>query len=359
MNTPVKNMMSILFLVGMLCLSCASPKEEIVPTIDTLSIRGADISFIPEIRESGITTRSRNGVIEDMLTTLHDEGMNVARLRIWNNPSDGHSNIEEVTAFAKEIKALGIKVWITVHYSDWWADPGKQNKPKAWQNISFNSLKDSVYAFTAVIMQEIDPEIIQIGNEINNGFLWPDGHADKPQQMKDLLASGVKAVRDHNPNTQIMMHFAGHSGASSFLDSISDIDYDIIGLSYYPFWHGKSLQELETNLTSISNQLGKSIVVAETSYPFTFEWNDDTGNVIGLPEQILDDYPPTVSGQRDFLFKIRKIVSNTPKGIGFCYWAPEWVSFKGAQAKDGSAWENQALWGFDKKALSSISIFNP
>jgi len=351
-------MFRIFTLVFVALLSCSKPKEEAAPVVSVLEINGADISFLPELRKSGIVTRNADGKIEDMLVTLKKEGMNVARIRIWNKPSNNHSSLNEVAAFAKEIKSMGMKVWITVHYSDWWADPGKQTKPKAWANLPFSLLKDSLYQFTAKIMKEVNPEYIQIGNEINNGILWPDGSMSKLAQMKELLAQGIKAVRDNNKATKIMMHYAGHDQAMPFFEKIKDLDYDQIGLSYYPFWHGKNMDSLKLNIKLLGDKFGKDIVIAETAYPFTFEWNDKTNNVIGLANQIHPEFPPTVQGQKDFLFKVKEIIIKSPKGIGFCYWAPEWVAFKGKDATDGSSWENQALWGFDNKALPGIKVFN-
>ena len=338
--------------------ACSKTREEPPVYNDNLTIRGGDISFIPEIRKSGIKTRSRLGEIEDMVTTLKNQGMNVARLRVWNSPADPHSSLQEVAAFASELRKEGIQVWITIHYSDWWADPGKQNKPKAWTGIPFSALKDSVYSFTSLIMQKVNPEFIQIGNEINNGILWPDGHYSNLPKLKELLAAGIKAVRDHNKNTRIMMHYAGHDKALPFYQSIRDLDYDQIGLSYYPFWHGKSFDSLATNIRVLADTFGKDIIIAETAYPFTFDYSDKTNNVIGLPGQIHPDFPPTVQGQKAFLEKVRKTIADAPHGIGFCYWAPEWVAFDGPESSDGSSWENQALWGFDYKALPSIGIFN-
>ena len=149
-------MNKLFYFIIILLVACSEPKEDINSVSDNLEIRGADISFLPELRKSGITTRNTAGNIEDMLTTLKTEGMNVVRLRIWNNPSNEHSSMAEVTTFSKEIKSAGMKVWITVHYSDWWADPGKQNKPNAWKNLPFQVLKDSVYQFTAKIIKDIN-----------------------------------------------------------------------------------------------------------------------------------------------------------------------------------------------------------
>ncbi|MBK9734773.1 MAG: glycosyl hydrolase 53 family protein [Saprospiraceae bacterium] len=351
-----------LTLIYMLLISlgaCSKSKVDVgSPSKSTLEIKAADISFLPEIRKSGITTRNRNGQIEDMLMTLKNEGCNTIRLRLWHTPDDEHSGFNEVKTFSQEIKKLGMKVMLTVHYSDYWADPGTQTKPKAWKTLNFTQLKDSVYQYTSRIVGEIKPDLIQIGNEINNGLLWPDGNISKPDQMKGLITSGVRAVRDKDPAIKIMIHYAGHEEALTFFDKLKDIDFDIIGLSYYPMWHGRDMDKLKTNMEKVSSTFNKGLLIAETSYPFTFDFNDKTNNIIGTENQILPQYPPSPKGQLDFLMALKTIISTNPKGLGFAYWAPEWVAFKGVDATDGSPYENQALWGFDNKALPGIKVFN-
>jgi arabinogalactan endo-1,4-beta-galactosidase len=293
-----------------------------------------------------------------MLTTLKNAGVNTIRLRIWNNPSDEHSGLEEVKLFSNEIKKMGLKVWLTINYSDTWADPGAQAKPMAWNNLSFALLKDSVYNFTTKIATEIKPDYVQIGNEINNGFLWPDGNFSNANQLFDLLNEGVKSIRLNLPFTKIIIHYAGFEKADYFYSKLVNLDYDIIGLSYYPLWHGKSLDTLQAQLQALSLKYNKNILIAETSYPFTFGWNDWTNNIIGDSSQILYEYAATANGQKEYLDKIKTIVLNIPKGIGFAYWGAEFIAFKGNEAKNGSSWENQALWDFDNKALPAMNVFN-
>jgi arabinogalactan endo-1,4-beta-galactosidase len=324
----------------------------------TLSIKSVDVSMIPEMRAANVVAKNRSGQVEDMLTTLKKEGVNMIRLRLWKNPATAHSSFDEVKKFAQEIQSQGIKVWLTVHYSDNWADPGKQAKPNIWNRITYNQLKDSVYDYTKKIITDIKPDLIQIGNEINNGFLWPEGNISNPTQMVELVKQGIKAVRDNAPQTKIMIHYAGYDKAIPFFTRFTDADYDYVGLSYYPFWHGKSLDSLQQQLKTIGTQFNKDIVIAETSYPFTFDFNDATNNIIGASNQILPEFQPTVQGQLDFLTRLKKIVLDSPKGIGMCYWGAEWVSFKGSSATNGSPWENQALWNFDNKALPAMSVFN-
>jgi arabinogalactan endo-1,4-beta-galactosidase len=324
----------------------------------TLSIKSVDASMIPEMRAANVVMKNRSGQPEDMLATLKKEGVNMIRIRLWKNPANEHSSFDQVKKFAQDIQSQGMKVWLTVHYSDNWADPGKQVKPNMWNRSTYNQLKDSVYDYTKKIITDIKPDVIQIGNEINNGFLWPEGNISNPTQLVELVKQGIKAVRDNAPQTKIMIHYAGYDKAIPFFTLFNGADYDLIGLSYYPFWHGKSLDTLQTQLKTIGTQFNKDIVIAETSYPFTFDFNDNTNNIIGASNQILPEFQPTVQGQLDFLTRLKKIVLDAPKGIGICYWGAEWVAFKGSTATNGSPWENQALWNFDNKALPAMSVFN-
>lgn len=350
----------ILGLISLLLFnSCTSSVEEIpLVRLKTLEIKGCDLSFLPEIRSSEYIAKNRQGQNEDMLLTLKKEGVNTIRLRVWNNPSSVHSGLSEVKNFAQEIHEIGLKVLITVHYSDWWADPGSQTKPQEWNSLSYSALKDSVYEFTKRVITETNPEYIQIGNEINGGLLWDDGRISKLSQMVGLLQQGCKAVRDNSSSTKIIIHFAGFENAENFYTKISSLNYDIIGLSYYPLWHGKDLNALKTTVSKLVTTFNKSIFIAETAYPFTLGYNDWTNNVLGDATQIIDKYPATESGQLAFLLEIKSIMTAQSYGLGFCYWGGEYVAFKGNTAKDGSSFENMALWDFSSIALPAITVFN-
>lgn len=354
----LKNTISFCIVFILFNFACNKSENKIITTENPFFIKCVDASFVPEIRLTNLITKNENGHAENMLITLKNAGVNTIRLRIWNNPANTHSGFEEVKNLSAEIKKLGLKVWLTIHYSDTWADPGAQTKPSAWNGLNFVQLKDSLRNYTSKIMSEIKPEYVQIGNEINNGFLWPEGSFSNKTQMIDLLNEGIKAVRENSSQTKIIIHFAGYEKADYFYAQLANLDYDIIGLSYYPFWHGKSLDTLQMNLQFLSSKFKKEILIAETSYPFTFGWNDWTNNIIGDSSQILPQFPATIQGQKDYLNKIKDIVSNTPNGIGFAYWGAEYIAFKGAEAKDGSSYENQALWDFTNKALPSMSVFN-
>lgn len=323
----------------------------------SLEIKGADMSYLPEVRKSGLTFYNPNNQAEDMLTTLKNAGVNVIRLRLWKNPTDNTSGFETVKNLCTEIRSKGMKTLISVHYSDTWADPKAQTKPAIWSSISYSALKDSVYSYTQKIVQEMNPDYIQIGNEINGGLLWPDGDWNNPAQMKELLQKGISAVRSVNNTTKIIIHYAGYEYADDFFTNLFGMDYDIIGISYYPIWHGKNLDALKSSLTTIGTKHNKSILIAETSYPFTLSWNDYTNNVVGLNSQIIDQYPATPAGQKAYIEKLMQIMKSIPKGIGVCYWGAEWVSYKGTVATNASTWENQAFWDFTNKSLPVLEAF--
>ena len=227
----------IAFLILLLFISCTSnnPKPNIEPEPKTEYISAVDLSSLPEIESKNITFYNNDNNSESAISILKNNGVNTVRLRIWNNPENKHSHFEEVKLFTNQLRNSGLKVWLTVHYSDTWADPGNQNPPENWQNITFSTLKDSVYNYTRRIMTEIKPDIIQIGNEINSGLLLPYGNIDtNKNQFLEILDIGTKAVRDISADTKIMIHFTGIENADWFFDQVKTVDYDYIGLSYYP-----------------------------------------------------------------------------------------------------------------------------
>lgn len=346
-----------------LLLSCSKNSEDNNGQPDDLIkgelIRAVDLSSLPQIELTNAVFYNLNGQEEDILTTLKNSGVNTVRLRIWNNPAKTHSTFEEVKSFSERLKLLGLKVWITIHYSDTWADPGNQAPPLNWQGISFEAIKDSIYFYTGKIVSEIQPDFIQIGNEINSGLLFPYGNINNNEaKFIEFISAGVQATRDNSNNIKIIIHYAGISGSNWFYNKLNNIDYDIIGISYYPVYHGKKLSDLELILPSLSQTYNKDILIAETAYPFTLEWNDLTHNIIGLEEQlILPEYPATPKGQKDFIAKLKEIVNLTERGIGFCYWGGELIAFNGQEAKNGSSWENLALYNFDNIALPVINEF--
>ncbi len=348
-------------IVGLIIMQSCSKQDSnnpIIPNMETF-INSVDLSSLPQVEAANTVFYNVNNQEEDVLTTLKNNGVNTIRLKIWHNPTSNYASFNAVKLFSQRIKAKGLKVWITVHYSDTWADPGNQETPSAWQGESFATIKDNVYDYTKNIMLEIQPDFIQIGNEINSGFLFPYENINNNEtQFLELLSSGVQAVRDNSNTTKIIMHYAGINGSDWFFNKINSIDYDIIGLSYYPIWHGKNLNILESTISNLGATYDKNVLIAETAYPFTLQWNDFTNNIVGLDSQlILPDYPATPQGQKDFMATLKQILNTTNKGIGFCYWEGAFVAFDGPNSTNGSSWENQTLYDFNNKALPILNEF--
>jgi len=337
-------------------------------------IKGVDISFSQQIEDLGGKYKE-NGIEKDIMDILVNHDINYVRLRIWNDPVDGYSNLEKILEYAVRVKAKGLKLLLDFHYSDWWADPGQQNKPAAWTNLSFQELKDSVYSYskyvvTALKNQNTLPDMVQVGNEITGGMLWPDGkiygvgsEADQWVKFAELVKEGIRGVKDaaDTNNVKIMIHIdrgGSNSGSRYFYDHIiqQGVGFDVIGLSYYPWWHG-TFENLRSNLNDLASRYDKDIVVVETAYPMNHTWlNDGMNNVDYDPNKLLSGYPVSVSGQKDFLIAISQIIKEVPnnKGIGLFYWEPAYISV----APIGSSWEYFTL--FDPvtgEALSSLDAF--
>jgi arabinogalactan endo-1,4-beta-galactosidase len=347
-------------------------------------IKGADISIVKEIELKGGKFYDQ-GVEKDCLDILQQHGLNWVRLRIWNNPivngvEVGGGNTDEAKALeiAARAKAKGMKVLIDFHYSDFWADPGKQNKPAAWVNHNAKQLEKDVYDYTSKVMKDfavkgIEPDMVQIGNELNNGMLWPEGKTTSPEGYKNLanmIRQGLKAVRDNDPDksVKLMVHLANGGDNSlyrSFFDSLilenKVNDFDVIGLSYYPFWHGK-MEQLESNMNDVSARYNKDVAVVETALGFTNDGLDSQKNVYGPNEERLGGYKSSVQGQATGLRNIMEAVSkvNNKRGIGVFYWEPDWIPTPGVGWKqgEGNEWENLAMFDFKGNALESLDVFN-
>lgn len=337
-------------------------------------IKGADVSFLEEVEKGG-GVFTEGGEPRDALDILKRHGFNCIRLRVWHSPSEGHCDLESTLLMAERAKTKGFGLLVDLHYSDTWADPGRQTKPAAWSGVSGRALEDSVREYTrdviaALASQGTLPDMVQIGNEIVCGMLWDDGRVcdsfDTPDRwgaLARLLAAAITGVGDATTpgdSVGIMIHIdrGGDSGASRwFFDHLiaEGVDFDIIGLSFYPWWHG-TLVDLGDNLADLSERYGKPILIAETAYPWTLDWHDDKHNIVGLPEHLLSGYPATVNGQGAFLADLMSIVAGAPdsKGRGVFYWAPEWI----AARSYGSAWENVTLFDFSGEVLGSIAVFD-
>jgi len=348
-------------------ISCKKDDTQSTPPAAKFFIRGADLSFTPEISTYNINY-TENDTVKPILQIMKDKGINTIRVRLWYAPSTVHSSLSEVLDFAKQIKQYGFKFWLDFHYSDWWADPGKQNPPAAWLSLNFDQLKDSIYAYTkntmnALVQAGATPDYVQVGNEVNDGMLWPLGEIYKStgtdwNSFRTLVEQATTAIKEVSPTTLVMIHYAGLSGATYFFQNLLPLtpDFDLIGLSYYPMYHGKDIDSVKIVVNDLYTQFRKPVVIAETAYPFTLNGNDNTGNLVWLESQIIPAYSATDSGQANFLAKIILNVKHSAftDNFGVCYWAPDWVAYKGTASFDGSAGENQALFDFQNRALPGL-----
>ncbi|HTM92489.1 MAG TPA: glycosyl hydrolase 53 family protein, partial [Flavisolibacter sp.] len=242
---------------------------------------GADISFLPQLEDRGMKF-SDNGVTKDAVQILKDNGLNYVRLRLFVNPEGdsgyspkkGFCDLDLTIAMAKRVKAAGMKFLLNFHYSDTWADPQKQFKPAAWKGQSFEQLRQTVFNYNKGVIQQmkkagVTPDMVQIGNEINHGMIWPEGHINNLDSLAQLIYAAIQGVKAADPSITIMLHIAlgGQNDESRFfLDNMimRGVPFDVIGLSYYPRWHN-TLEDLRYNLDDLARQYGKDLIVVEYS----------------------------------------------------------------------------------------------
>ncbi len=302
----------LLSLTALLLLAACAPKAE-------KFVIGADISFVPEMEKRGAVFHDSKGKVKDVVAIMSDYGFNTIRLRIFVDPSapngysrDGFCDLEHTLAMARRIKSAGMQFALDFHYSDYWADPDKQYKPSSWQSFTGASLDSALYEYTKDVLltlkqEGVPPSIVQIGNEINHGFVWPEGRIDDHsteanwEAMCALYKSGQRAVFEVLPEAKLMVHLAlgGQNGlCHQFLDHMETYGarFDIIGVSYYDQWHG-TLEDLKNNLDDLSAHYQKPVCVCEYSKPHIREIND--------------------------------IVHSVPDGLGYgtMYWEPILVLF--------------------------------
>lgn len=375
-------------------ISCSLPFTALaavqVNPIENLStdfIKGADVSIMPELERNG-TKFYDNGIEQDGLTILKNHGVNWIRVRIWNNPyvvgpeGVGGGNTDEAKAIemAKRAKALGMKVLVDFHYSDFWVDPGQQKKPDAWKNDSGDKLVDDVYAYTAKVMQDfnaqgVTPDMVQVGNELNNGMLWPEAQLteDNPNGYKflaKLLNAGLQAVHDNDKDNKVktMIHLAGvdvnlyHTFFDNLIVKNKVNDFDIIGMSFYPFWHG-TMDDLKNTMNDVSAKYNKDVIAVETAFGYTLEDADFEKNNFGTNEEKVSGYKATVQGQATGLRDVMATVAsvNDNRGLGIFYWAPDWVINEKVGWKSnggGNGWDNLTLFDTKGNALESMDTFN-
>ena len=338
-----------------------------------LSIRGADISSLKKAEDLGAVYRDEQGAPADALHILKEHGVNYVRLKVWVNPADGYNTCDRVLHMARRIKDQGLKLLVDFHYSDVWADPGKQIKPAAWKDYTLPQLVQAVYDHTyevcCALQQRGTPaDMVQVGNELNNGMLWPEGKTRQWDNLAALLKSGREAVKAAHPATTIMLHLAeggNNVGAREWFDQISarGVEFDLIGLSHYTYWHGP-LADLQYSLNDLAAHYQKKVVIAETAYPFTLANADAQKNAAHSADQLTPSYPATEAGQAANLRDVMAVVRAVPdsRGLGIFYWEPTWTAVPGngwnpADPTSGNEWENQALFNFDQRPTLALNEF--
>lgn len=310
--------------------------------------KGADISWLPQMEKSGFKFYNNKGQAEDCIKILKDHGINSIRLRTWVNPSEdpmsGHCNKEETVAMAVRAKQNGMSVMIDFHYSDSWADPAKQIKPKAWKNLDFEQLKKALFDYTYDVMMAlkiagVTPKWVQVGNETPTGMIYPEGHTDQWPQLTQLINQGYEAIKAVSPTSKVILHVDQGNNNERFrlwFDNATKYGakYDVIGMSFYPYWldnkpdYKEVIDSLAFNLNDMVNRYNKQVMVVEVG-------GEDykVENTYKMLKEVL---------------KITKSVKNH-NGLGVFYWEPQ-----GARS-----WSHYGLscWNSDGKPTKALKAF--
>ena len=334
-----------------------------------------DLSFQSELEDYNIDYKDSNSNSVELLDFVKSKGANLVRLKLLHTPQDGENGLEDIKAYAQRIKSKNMDFLLNFHYSDYWADPGTQTPPLAWQNMTLDQLKTAIYNYTKDVVQQLKaqntlPELIQIGNETDSGFLWDFGRVwgsfnNNWNNYASLVSEAIRAIRevDSENKVRIMLHHSSVENAIFFFNELQsfNLDFDIIGLSYYPQFQIRDLDLVALKLNELVTSFNKDILMVEVAYPFTLQWNDNQTNFIGSLDQTLSEFSPTPQGLKAYFEWLIETIKNIPnnKGIGFCYWAPDWVAFQGNEvtSTQGTSWENQCLFDFDHKALPALDVF--
>lgn len=368
-------------------------------------IKGVDISSVISLEKSGVVFYNEEGQVQDIFKTLKEHGVNYIRVRVWNDPYDeqgnsyggGNNDLETAVEIGKRAAQYGLKVLVNFHYSDFWADPSKQQAPKAWEGLNIDDKANALYEYTKnavdrMLSEGIDVGMVQIGNETTGRMSGENNWIN----IAKLMNAGSRAVREvseaHNKDILIAVHFTNPEKADEYhrygmILKNFKVDYDVFASSYYPYWHG-SLENLTNVLKDVAENFGKKVMVAEVSYAYTYENGDDFGNTVSEESYLAKPYPITVQGQANAVRDcIEAVVNVGEAGIGVFYWEPAWIPVPGNSYEDrfpiwekygsgwassyaasydpddagvyygGSSWDNQALFDFKGKPLPSLQVF--
>ena len=366
-------------------------------------ILGIDISTYFEEERINHPSYFVNGQKVDPIQFMVDQGIRYLRTRIWNRPYDdeghpylaGTADLDNYIKLAKLCQGYGFKFVADFHYSDFWADPGKQTCPKDWLNLPFEKVEENVYKFTKESLLKIkeaglDTEFVQIGNEITNGMIWPYGKLDESTDPRGnygnlcrLLKAGIRGAKEAYPNIKIIIHLERSYDQYIYSEYFSHLNkygvkYDIIGMSYYPYWHG-TFEQFFANVNMCQKTFNKDVMVMELGYSFTLEDYITSGSQAQLVinennvSEMLKTLPEPISpeGQANFVKRFLKLAKeNSVKGV--FYWEPFWVPGDGIcwASKEGQAyiheegkstrneWCNQCLFDYSANALPALFEFN-
>ncbi len=372
---------------------------KVVPGLAEDFALGIDVSSVLALENAGVKYYDHDGNERDLFAILAENGVNYIRVRVWNDPFDangngyggGNNDIKAAIEIGKRATENGMKLLVDFHYSDFWADPAKQMVPKAWKGKRTTAKVKLLQEYTADCLTQlkeagVDVGMVQLGNETNNGMAGEKSFAN----MAKLMSVGATAVREVYPEALICVHFANPENADNYYGyalklAEAKVDYDVFATSYYPYWHG-TLDNLKTVLGTISTEYDKKVMVAETSYAWTIEDGDFSGNTIGEGGAYLKPYPFTLQGQVNHVADVIEAMHEIG-GIGVFYWEGAWVPVPGGSWEANSAlWEqygagwassyaaeydsqdagkyyggcacdNQTLFDFSGKALESLRVF--
>jgi len=318
---------------------------------------GADMSYVNEMEDCGAVYRF-HGKTVDPFTLLRKQGGNLVRVRIWVNPTwTRYSNYDDVLKTVRRAHAAGLQVLLDFHYSDTWADGGKQIAPAAWANLGTEGQAKALHDYTFDILRKLDashemPEMVQVGNEINPELLG--GKENQPinwQRNALLVNAGIRAVQEAGRTgsiaPRIMLHIAQPENILPWFDAATRAGvegYDVIGISYYKKWSKWDLSQLKATIAEAKKRYGKGVIVVETAYPFTLQNADSMPNLLGI-DATIPGYPATPEGQRRYMVDLMQLTLDAG-GVGVVYWEPYWVSTTCRTPwGQGSGWDNATWFG--------------
>lgn len=385
---PIFSLLIILILI-----SCSESEQMMPDPVEdkTDFYFGADLSYVNQILDKGGVYKDSSAV-ESPYTTFAQYGTNLARFRLWHNPSwvKGvyndpktilYSGYNDVENSIRKSKNEGMEVLLDFHYSDDWADPGHQKVPEAWKDIrSIDILSDSIYNYTYEVLSSLNsrglmPELVQIGNETNCGMFYSDMPTGFPNcrvcdghwpNFRKVVKSAIRAVREVSSlssiKTKIIFHVADPVNVDWWFSNLMNLDeltdFDIIGFSYYPLWHKEiSVDVLKSEVVKIKRTFGKDVMVLETAYPWTIQTNDNYGNLFGSGNAT-SGFPVTPIGHQTLMTTIAQNLIDAG-AIGMVYWEPAWIT---SGLKDrwgtGSSWENNSFYDYDGESNSIFGFMN-